>query len=439
MVRFVTPLLALSALSATALASSSTITCSTSSQCPQDKPCCSQYGECGTGAYCLGGCDIQSSFSIDSCAPMPICENKSYTWDNLDNSVLNTKYLGNATAADWTYSGFPKTEDGNLLMTMPKNSVGTLFANNHYIWYGKISGKIKSSRGKGVVTAFILLSDVKDEIDYEWVGADLTAVQTNFYWQGVLDWHNSANASVNGQDTFDDWHTYEIDWQPDQTQWIIDGTVMRTLKKSDTWNSTANRFQYPQTPARLQMSLWPAGQAGNAQGTIDWAGGEIDWNSQDIQEKGYYYATIGQVDVTCYSPPSGTQQTGNNSYIYTSDVALVNNVAISGNSTVLGSLGATGLDMTLGANSSSATSTGSDSVPTNNGGAGGMASNSTTSTGSSSGTSSGTSSASSSSGTGFSQGTDTTTKGNGAPAQGERVLRGSLFAVLVAVVVLVTL
>jgi beta-glucanase (GH16 family) len=376
---------------------------------------------------------------------MPVCESKSYTWDNLDNSILNTKYLGNASAADWTYSGFPKTEDGNLLMTMPKNSVGTLFANNHYIWYGKISGKIKSSRGKGVVTAFILLSDVKDEIDYEWVGADLTAVQTNYYWQGVLDWHNSANASVSDQDTFDNWHTYEIDWQPDQTQWIIDGQVMRTLKKSDTWNSTANRFQYPQTPARLQMSLWPAGQPSNAQGTIDWAGGEIDWDSQDIKEKGYYYATIGQVDVTCYSPPSGTQQTGNNSYIYTSDAALVNNIAITNNSTVLGSLGATGLDMTLGANSSSssssATSTGSDSVPTNHGGAGGMAGNSTTSTGSGSGsgTSSGTSSASTASGTGFSQGTDTTTKGNGAPAQGERVLRGSLFAVLVAVVVLVTL
>lgn len=118
---------------------------------------------------------------------MPVCENKSYTWENLDNSILNTKYLGDASKADWTYSGFPKIEDNNLLMTMPKNSVGTLFANNHYIWYGKISGKIKSSRGQGVVTAFILLSDVKDEIDYEWVGADLTAVQTNYYWQGVLD------------------------------------------------------------------------------------------------------------------------------------------------------------------------------------------------------------------------------------------------------------
>jgi beta-glucanase (GH16 family) len=373
---------------------------------------------------------------------MPVCEDKSYTWENLDNTILNTKYLGDASEADWTYSGFPKIEDDNLLMTMPKNSVGTLFANNHYIWYGKISGKIKSSRGKGVVTAFILLSDVKDEIDYEWVGADLTAVQTNYYWQGVLDWHNSANASVTDADTFDDWHTYEIDWTPDQIQWIVDGDVKRTLLKSDTFNETANRYQYPQTPARLQMSLWPAGQASNAEGTIDWAGGVIDWDSEDIKDKGYYYATIGQVDVQCYSAPSGTTSTGNNSYIYTSEAAMEANIEVTGNSTILGSLGATGLDMTLGANSSSsATSSSSDSVPTNESGSVGGAGNSTASSSSSSGSSSssdGSSSGSSTTSSGFSQGT-TASQDNSAPNQNERVLRGSLFAVLVAVVVLVTL
>jgi beta-glucanase (GH16 family) len=242
---------------------------------------------------------------------------------------------------------------------------------------------------------------------------------------------------VDGADTFDDWHTYEIDWTPDQVQWIVDGNVQRTLKKSDTFNETANRYQFPQTPSRLQMSLWPAGQASNAQGTIDWAGGEIDWNSQDIQEKGYYYATIGQVDVQCYTPPSGTTQTGNSAYLFTDEAALEANVEITGNSTVLGSLGATGLDMTLGANSSSsssATSTGSDSVPTSNSGSVGGAGNSTSSTGTSS-TEGGSSSTTSS---GFSQGTSAS-QGNSAPNQNERVLRGSLFAVLVAVVVLVTL
>jgi len=235
---------------------------------------------------------------------------------------------------------------------------------------------------------------------------------------------------VEGTDTFDGWHTYEIDWTPDQVQWIVDGDVKRTLKKSDTFNETANRYQFPQTPARLQMSLWPAGQASNAPGTIAWAGGEIDWDSEDIQKEGYYYATIGQVDVQCYTAPAGTTVTGNSSYLYTDEACLEANVEVSSNSTVLGSMGATGLDMTLGADSSSsATSTGSDSVPTNNSGSvGGSDQGSSSSSGGSSteGASPSTTSA------GFSQ-------GNSAPNQNERVLRGSLFAVLVAVVVLVTL
>lgn len=132
-----------------------------------------------------------------------MCQSRTYTWENLDNSALNTKYLGNSSETDWVYSGYPKIEDGNLLLTMPKNTVGSLFANNHYVWYGKISGKVKSSRGKGVVTAFILLSDVKDEIDFEFVGSDLANVQTNYYWQGVLDCKLTPVAHTSPLLTFD--------------------------------------------------------------------------------------------------------------------------------------------------------------------------------------------------------------------------------------------
>ncbi|KAJ5163260.1 Glycoside hydrolase family 16 CRH1 predicted [Penicillium coprophilum] len=445
MVRFVTPFV-LASLSVSALAAQS---CSTSKQCKDEKyPCCSQYGECGTGAFCLGGCDPLASFSLDSCAPMPVCQSKTYNWDNLDNSVTQDKYLGNSSAADWTYSGKEvKVEDGNLIMTMPAKSVGTLFANNHYIWYGKVSGKFKSSRGKGVVTAFILLSDVKDEIDYEWVGADLTAVQTNYYWQGVLDWHNSGNVSVKGEDTFNDWHTYEIDWTPEKVDWIVDGTVARTLKKADTYNETSKQYEFPQTPARLQMSLWPAGQPSNAQGTIDWAGGVIDWNSEDIKNVGYDYATVGEVTVKCYDPPSGASKKGSKAYVYTNSAAMEGDVAITNNSTVLASLGATGLDMDLGADKSgSSTSKGSsstsvtNSIPTSKGGSGGMTNNDSDESSSSSGSSSGTSTTNgeeTSTSSGFTQGT--TTQDSGAAGQNERVLRGSLFGVLVALVVLVTL
>lgn len=46
---------------------------------------------------------------------------------------------------------------------------------------------MKSSRGVGVVSAFILMSDIKDEIDFEFVGNDLQTAQSNFYFQGITN------------------------------------------------------------------------------------------------------------------------------------------------------------------------------------------------------------------------------------------------------------
>ena len=145
------------------------------------------YGECGVGAYCLGGCDPKSSFEIESCVPAPVCKGGTYKWDNLDNVIPNTKYLGDASEHDWLSSGTVLTSGGNLLLTMAPDTVGTLMSHNHYVWYGKTSARIKTSRGKGVVTAFIFMSDVKDEIDFEWIGADLSTTETNYYFQGITD------------------------------------------------------------------------------------------------------------------------------------------------------------------------------------------------------------------------------------------------------------
>lgn len=426
----------------------------------------SEYGQCGTGAYCLGGCDPRSSFALDSCTPEPVCEDKKYTWDNLDNAAPNNEYLGNASKYDWMYSGDPKIEDGNLLLTMANNTDSSLFASNHYIWYGKVTGKLKSSRGKGVVTAFILMSDVKDEIDYEFVGSDLSKVQTNYYFQGILDckfsvhlllwgrtnWidNHGGKADVDGS-TFDDWHTYEIDWNPDTITWSVDGDAKRTLKKSDTWNATTNQFMYPQTPSRLQMSLWPAGRPSNPKGTIEWAGGEIDWDSEDMKKKGYYYATIGEVSIECYKPPKGANVNGDKSYIYTDEAATNNTIEITDKDTVLSSFGATGANMTVTSSSPTATATGNDSdtVPEVHGGSGNEPGRTDGGGGSSGDSGSGSGSGGGGDTSTFVQGNDDSSSGgsgsgsgdgkNAASSPNERVLRGSLLAVTVALVVLMTL
>lgn len=50
------------------------------------------------------------------------------------------------------------------------------------------------------MNAFLLLFEVRDEIDYEWVGTDLSLVQTNYYWQGAHDrkWQNEQKWDISG-------------------------------------------------------------------------------------------------------------------------------------------------------------------------------------------------------------------------------------------------
>ena len=180
---------ALAAILSIQLAAASSIPqCGAGSNCPQDSPCCSQYGQCGVGAYCLGGCDIRYSYNLDSCMPAPVCQSADYKFTSLDGVVANTKYLGDASNADWVSSGMPVVYNNEaVLLTMAPNTVGTLLMSAHYVWYGKISATLSTSQGQGVVTAFIMMSDVQDEIDFEFVGVNLEEAQTNFYWQGVTD------------------------------------------------------------------------------------------------------------------------------------------------------------------------------------------------------------------------------------------------------------
>lgn len=266
--------------------------------------------------------------------------------NSLDRVVDISDYLGDSSKADWVSQGEPLVYNNNVLLTMPKNSVGTVLSSTVYMWYGNVKARFKTSRGAGVITAFILFSDVKDEIDFEFVGTELETAQTNYYFQGVTDYHNSGNLSTT--DTFDNWHTYEVHWTPDKIEWLIDGEVGRTKNKADTWNETSQNFQFPQTPARVQLSLWPGGLASNLQGTIDWAGGEIDWDSSDIQNYGYYFATFSEVDIECYnaSTPPGTNL--KTSYYY-NDISCTNNTVVDSDKPhIIGSLSATGLDMNKG-------------------------------------------------------------------------------------------
>lgn len=279
---------------------------------------------------------------------MPRMNSFKDSFANINAIEKQTDYLGNYTEADWVYTGYIDSYDDSLLLQMPNGSSGAVVSSTTYLLYGKIGCTMKSARDKGVISAFITFSDVKDEIDFEFLGYNLTNPQTNFYSLGILNYTNVANSTT--ADTYANWHYYEIDWAEDKLAWLIDGEVIRTLNRNDTWNETTDRYDYPQTPSRIQFSLWPGGSALNALGTIEWAGGAIDWNSQDIQDYGYYYAHVKNFTVEVYDLPSVVKKLGKNdtdsyhAFVFNSTEAHEENVLLSNRKTWLGSIGATGFN-----------------------------------------------------------------------------------------------
>ncbi|KAG8692668.1 hypothetical protein FRC09_011048, partial [Ceratobasidium sp. 395] len=216
---------------------------------------------------------------------------------------------------------------------------GTRLSSTRYVHYGTISAMIRTGKWAGVVTAFITMSDSKDEIDWEWPGAQVTEAQTNYFWLGKVDYSATQGTTVKGlTDTYVNYHNYTIDWQEDELKWLIDGNVVRTLKKADTLSSTVpGRYEYPTTPARVQLSLWPAGIDGSAQGTIDWAGGRINWNDPDYIAAGQFSAIVSEVTVKCAPMTGMKNSSAMTSYVYgTNDSAGVPTVQVTNQSTMLG-------------------------------------------------------------------------------------------------------
>lgn len=156
---------------------------------------------------------------------------------------------------------------------------------------------MKAAPGTGIVSSAILESDDLDEIDWEWLGGTATEVETNYFGKGNTSTYD-RETYVQMADSQADFHNYTIVWTKDTTTWMIDGESVRTLAYADA-NGGSN---YPQTPMRVKLGIWAGGDPSNPEGTIQWAGGETDYND------GPFTAYIQSVSITNYNPA--------NSYTY---------------------------------------------------------------------------------------------------------------------------
>ncbi|KAI9840654.1 MAG: hypothetical protein M1838_003956 [Thelocarpon superellum] len=194
----------------------------------------------------------------------------------------------------FTSTGNPTYDSNGASFTIAKSGDAPTILSKFYIMFGNVEVSLKAAPGVGIVSSSVLESDDLDEIDWEWLGADASQVQSNYFGKGQTGSYNRGafHADPDNQSGF---KTYAVDWTADQIEWQIDGSTVRTL------TSAAAAGQYPQTPMQIKIGAWSGGDSSNAPGTIQWAGGSTNYAA------GPYTMQVKSIKVTDYS--TGTQYT----------------------------------------------------------------------------------------------------------------------------------
>ncbi|CAI7812863.1 unnamed protein product [Closterium sp. NIES-54] len=107
----------------------------------------------------------------------------------------------------------------------------------------------------------------QDEIDFEWLGKDKTAVQTNFYVNGK----GGREVLVPlGFDCSKGFHNYTLLWATDRLQWFIDNKMVRDVQRvqADAW---------PVKPMFAYASMWNASSISNGWWSGTWSGKDIPY------------------------------------------------------------------------------------------------------------------------------------------------------------------
>lgn len=184
--------------------------------------------------------------------------------------------------------GTPTYGSDGVTFTVAKSGDAPQLTSLFYIMFGRVEFTFKAAPGAGIVSSLVLESDDLDEIDLEWLGADDSEVQTNYFGKGQTGSYNRGqfNPAANNQAQF---ITYTVDWTSDRIVWSVAGTVVRTLNYGDADG------QYPQTPMKVKFGAWSGGDPSNPEGTIQWARGPTDYS------KGPFSMTVKSVVISDYS------------------------------------------------------------------------------------------------------------------------------------------
>jgi endo-1,3-1,4-beta-glycanase ExoK len=114
--------------------------------------------------------------------------------------------------------------------------------------YGTYEVKMRAAPGAGSVSAFFVYAgpNPQDEIDFEFLGKDLRAVQLNYYAGGKGGHEYLARMPVDPSKTP---VLLAFDWLPDTIRWYIDGQLVHEVKRQAG-------EPFPERPTRIHLSIW---------------------------------------------------------------------------------------------------------------------------------------------------------------------------------------
>jgi hypothetical protein len=140
------------------------------------------------------------------------------------------------------------------------------------------------------------------KIDWEWLGGDTTQVQSNYFSKGdTTTYDRGAFHTVSEPQAAS--HKYSIEWNKNAVEWIIDGTVVRTLKAAEVKG-------FPESPMQVKLGTWCAGGSQTELGTLQWSGGLTDFSKAPFDA---YYKSITIVD---YAGGNGPAIKAVKEYVY---------------------------------------------------------------------------------------------------------------------------
>lgn len=187
---------------------------------------------------------------------------------NFTQQTVTDATIWNATAGAVEY-----TSEGGAFSIRRRFDSPTI-QSNFYIFFGTVEVIMKAASGQGIISSIVLESDDLDEIDWELMGGNTTHAETNYFGKGNTTSFDRAiyYPISEPQKNF---HNYTIDWTAEKIDWLIDGTLVRSLK----YGEANGGHNFPQTPMNVRLGIWAGGDPSMPNGTVEWAGGHTDFSA----------------------------------------------------------------------------------------------------------------------------------------------------------------